>query len=259
MYSQTTSSTWGRYKKSPVIDQMSFLASASSCVESCRGVEEQSSSDSELEELLALLLGLVYPGSSGGSQTLISSPETRTVPSATGHMKLPLLSSVNTSFALSLQAWSSDAFICSNSSMSVIHTSPFQILTACITHIQRICLERLLSQIDAVSEGLSHKRVIFDDCSRRYYWSVKGISEPVSYSVFTSDKTSWMDRRKQLHSIESVDHSSSRPDSNSTADGPSFTPRTALSAIPFVSGLDAQWFQDISSQDLLLNFKELSV
>ena len=44
----------------------------------------------------------------------------------------------------------------------------------------------------------------------------------------------------------------SRPDCNDTADVPSFTLRTALSAIPFVSdpcGVDVQWFQENSLQD----------
>ena len=47
--------------------------------------------------------------------------------------------------------------------------------------------------------------------------------------------------------MESAHHSIFRPDCNSSADVPSFTLRTALSAIPFVSGMcgvDVQWFQD---------------
>ena len=61
--------------------------------------------------------------------------------------------------------------------------------------------------------------------------------------------------------MESAHHSLSRPDRNNTADVPSFTLHTALSAIPFVSdlcGVDVQWFQEESSQDLP-NSKELSV
>ena len=53
--------------------------------------------------------------------------------------------------------------------------------------------------------------------------------------------------------MESAHHSFSRPDCNSTADVSSFTPRAALSAIPFVSdlcGVDVQWFHENSSQDL---------
>ena len=51
--------------------------------------------------------------------------------------------------------------------------------------------------------------------------------------------------------MESAHHFSSRPDCNNTAGVPSFTLRTALSAIPFVSdlrGVDVQWFQETSSQ-----------
>ena len=51
----------------------------------------------------------------------------------------------------------------------------------------------------------------------------------------------------------SAHHFSSRPDCNNTADVPSFTLRTALSTIPFVSdlcGVDVQWFQERSSQAL---------
>ena len=47
-----------------------------------------------------------------------SSPYIYAVPSATGNMKILPFIGVNTSFALSLRAWSSDASICSNSSMS---------------------------------------------------------------------------------------------------------------------------------------------
>ena len=51
----------------------------------------------------------------------------------------------------------------------------------------------------------------------------------------------------------SAHHFSSRPDCNNTADVPSFTLRTALSTIPFVSdlcGVDVQWFQERSSHAL---------
>ena len=52
--------------------------------------------------------------------------------------------------------------------------------------------------------------------------------------------------------MESAQHSLSRRDCNNAADVPSFTLRTGLSAIPFVSdlcGVDVQWFQQRSSQD----------
>ena len=54
-----------------------------------------------------------------------------TVPSATGNMNFSPFSGVSTSFALSFLAWSSDASISSNSSMSATIMSPFQILAAC--------------------------------------------------------------------------------------------------------------------------------
>ena len=56
-----------------------------------------------------------------------SPPGIFTVPSATGNIKLSPFIGVNISFALSLLAWSSDASICSNSSMSAVNMSPFQI------------------------------------------------------------------------------------------------------------------------------------
>ena len=61
--------------------------------------------------------------------------------------------------------------------------------------------------------------------------------------------------------MESAHQLSLRPDCDNTAEVPSFTLRTALSAIPFVSdlcGVDVQWFQERSSQ-ALPNSKELSV
>ena len=54
---------------------------------------------------------------------------------------------VNTSFALSLRAWSSDASICSNSSRFHPHT----------IHSRGIYLARLLDQTDALQTGLSQK------------------------------------------------------------------------------------------------------
>ena len=61
--------------------------------------------------------------------------------------------------------------------------------------------------------------------------------------------------------MESAHLFSWRRDCSNTAKVPSFTLRTALSAIPFVSdlcGVDVQWFQERSSQ-ALPNSKELSV
>ena len=68
-------------------------------------------------------------------------------------------------------------------------------------------------------------------------------------------------RRQVKHSTESAHQLSYRPDCNNTTEVPSFTLRTALSALPFVSdlcGVDVQWFQERSSQ-ALPNSMELSV
>ena len=61
-----------------------------------------------------------------------------TVPSAIGKMKFSPFIAVSTSFALSLRAWSSDASICSNSSMSATTMSPFQIHPAYNTYPRNI-------------------------------------------------------------------------------------------------------------------------
>ena len=61
--------------------------------------------------------------------------------------------------------------------------------------------------------------------------------------------------------MESAHHFPSRPDCNSTVDVPSLILRTALSAIPLVSdlcGVDVEWLQERSSQDLP-NSRELSL
>ena len=51
-------------------------------------------------------------------------PKIFAVPSATVKMKFPLLCGVNTSFALSLLAWSSDASISSKMSATVLVSFP---------------------------------------------------------------------------------------------------------------------------------------
>ena len=83
-----------------------------------------------LEKLLVPLLVQDDPGLRWGFRRR-SPPGRLTVPSVTGNMELSPLIGVNTSVALSLRAWSSDASICSNSSMSAIIMSPFQIPPEC--------------------------------------------------------------------------------------------------------------------------------
>ena len=47
-----------------------------------------------------------------------------------------------------------------------------------LMHIHGMYLARLLDHIDLISIVFGRNRVIFDHCSKRYYWSVKGHSEP---------------------------------------------------------------------------------
>ena len=77
-----------------------------------------------LEEFLVDRLVPDGPGLRWTFADAVLSPKIFTVPSATGNMKFPLLCGVNTSFALSLRAWSSDAPISSNSSMSATTLFP---------------------------------------------------------------------------------------------------------------------------------------
>ena len=114
--------------KSPEIDQKSFLASPSYSVESCREVEEDPSDSPR-----RLFCSSPRSGLSRIKVDVLryrSPPDNSTVPSAVGNMKISPVIGVNTSFALSLQAWSSDASTSSKSSMSATIMSPFQILTA---------------------------------------------------------------------------------------------------------------------------------
>ena len=94
-------------------------------------------------------------------------------------------------------------------------------------------------------------RVILNQWQNGMIGLLMGFQKRLSYGVFPSDKRSWTFRTKVKHSMESAHQFSSGPDCNNTAAVPSFTLRTALSAIPFVSdlcGVDVQWFQERSSQ-----------
>ena len=125
--SLTLGSVCWRKIKSPVKDQKSFLAFASSSVESsCRGVGEENPSDSPRRTSCS---------SPRSGRHLVkvcvlrrhSLPKICTVPSATGNIKLSPFIDINTSFVLSLLAWSSYATISSNSSsISATLMSPFQ-------------------------------------------------------------------------------------------------------------------------------------
>ena len=84
-----------------------------------------------LEEFLVLVLVPDDPGIRWMFSDAVLTPMILIVPSSTGNMKFPLLCGVHTSFALSVLAWSSDASISSNSSMSATIMSAFQIPPAC--------------------------------------------------------------------------------------------------------------------------------
>ena len=116
-----------------------------------------------------------------------SPPKILTVPSATGKMKFPLLCGVNTSFALGLRAWSSDASISSNSSISATLLSPFQILSALNAYPKNIPGKTFGPNWCSRDMSLAEIGWCSTNCSERYYWSVKWHSEPPLYGVFPSD------------------------------------------------------------------------
>ena len=78
-----------------------------------------------LEEFLVLLLVPDAPGLRWMFSDAGLTQKIFTVPSATGNMEFPLHCNVNTSFALNLLAWSSEASISSNSSNVCDHHVPF--------------------------------------------------------------------------------------------------------------------------------------
>ena len=137
----------------------------------------------------------------------------------------------NTSFALSLVAWISDASIFSNSLMSATITSPFQIPSACDAHPRNIPGKTFEPNRCSLDRSLAEKKVVFDHCSTRDDRSVKWYSESPLVTCLLIRQEIWYVPQKAvtLHGIRPP--CSSRPDSNSTADVPSLILRTALSAI----------------------------
>ena len=117
----------------------------------------------------------MFPYQGGCSQTLFL-PKIFLFHLRLGNMKFPLLCSVNTSFALSLLAWSSDA------------PSP-QFFNVCFHNVSfpdspSLCITEKYTWQDFSSKLMQSRlvfrrnRVTFDHCSKRYYWSVKRHSEP---------------------------------------------------------------------------------
>ena len=90
---------------------------------------------------------------------------------------------------------------------------------------------------------LRRNMVIFDRCSKRDNWAVKWCSEPPIMWCLPIRQEILNVSQISVTFMESAHHSLSRLDCNSAADIPSFTLRTALSAIQVVSdlcGIDVQ-------------------
>ena len=77
-----------------------------------------------------------------------------------------------------LLAWMSDASICPNSSVSATRMSPFQIPPAFNAYPMYILGKALGPNWCNLDRVFGRNRVIFDHCSKRYYWSVICHSEP---------------------------------------------------------------------------------
>ena len=117
-YRVTLRYTWWRWMTFPEMDQKSPFASPSHGVESWSGVEEDPS-DSPRR---------LSRSSPRSGRSRIKASRIFDCSICDREMKFPLFCGVNTSFALSLFAWISDASISSNSSTSATIMSPFQIL-----------------------------------------------------------------------------------------------------------------------------------
>ena len=186
-----------------------------------------------------------------------SHPKILTVSSVIWNIYFSLLVGVNTSFALSLRAWSSDASICSHSSMSATKMSPFQILPACNAHPTNIPGKTFDPNWCSLDWS-------FADRGRYPTIAPNGITGPSKWH--SEPPFLWcLPIRPEILNVSqkavTFQESPTIRYPDRTAEVPSFTLRTALSAIPFVSdlcGVDVQWFQDNSSQDMP-NSKEMSV
>ena len=160
----------------------------------------------------------------------------------------------NTSFALSLPAWISDASIFSNSSMSATEMSPVLILPAYKT-VEEFSRWDFLTELVESWQVFGRYWVIFHHRTKWNYWSCKWFAEPPFVRCFPI-----------RHEVLNVSQMAATPFFiqawlQQYFRVPSSILRTALSAIPFVSerwGVDVQWCQDRSSQ-ALPNSGELSV
>ena len=248
--------------KSPVIDQKSFVASPSSSVgSSWRGFLKRVRLIL-LEELLVPLLVLDDPW----SRWMVSDVDV-----LKGfwqfHLRLgKYICNCHLSSALTLPLhWAFwRGFLMRPSPPTLRYLRPRCLLSRFpprTIHTQGIYLARLLDRIDVVSIGLPQKwsdnrQLLQTGKPGRHMDSEKPfmVCLPIRQEILNVSQIA-------VTFQESAHHFSSRPDCNSTADVPSLILRTALSAITFVSdlcGVDVQWCQDHSSQDLP-NSKELSL
>ena len=186
MYSFTLVPRDGDFWNLPKLDQKWFLASASSRVESSwRGVGEESPSDSPRKTSCSSPRSGWWwsqmPGNPG-LRWMVSDVDLLqrlfTVPSATGNIKLSPFIGVNTSFALRLLAWISNASISSNSSMSATIMSPFQMLPRMQCMTEEYTWQDFWAELMQSRLVFRRNRVMIDHCSKRYCWSVEGHSEP---------------------------------------------------------------------------------
>ena len=215
-----------------------------------------------LEDYLVLLLCLGYPGLRWMFSDLDLLQEFWLFHLRLGIRIFHLSLASTLPFALSLRAWSSDASISSISSMSATVMSPFQILSRIQDITEECTWQDFWTKLMQSRLVFRRNGVIFDDCSKKYTWSVKGFSEPPFIRCLPI-------RQKILQYFADSSSIPWNPPTIHCPDLIATIPQmsilslcaTALSAIPFVSdlcGVDVQWFQDNSSQDLP-NSKELSV
>ena len=184
--------------KSPVVDQKSVLASASSRVESSwRGFGEESSSDSPPETSCSSL----RPGRSlikVDGRWRLSPPGVLTVPSATGNVKLSPFVSVHTPFAFEpsvVDFWCVHFlqffYVCDHNV-----SFPDSPRAQCITEEQRNTPGKTFGR------NWCNRNMSFAEVGWYSRSAPNGITSPLnaipnrlSCGVFPSDKRSWMFRR----------------------------------------------------------------
>ena len=126
-YSLTLGTTWWRKMNFPVIVQKSFLASSSSRVESSWSWVGECNSSAFPRRISFLLLVPEEPGSRRMFSDAVSPQRVLTLHLRLGIWSFHFFAALTLPLTLSLRAWSSDASISSNSSVSATIMSPFQI------------------------------------------------------------------------------------------------------------------------------------